>query len=367
MPRKRISTTLAIMVAVSIPAFSQTPEPAKKTLERRGPETVQPATTQAVPPQAMPAPAATAESKLAPAAKPATPKEAPTDYILGAEDQISLWTPEAEELNGKALRVEGNGSLTLPLVGTLKAAGLTANQLAVEISKRLEKYYLKPQVVVSVTEYRSQPVSVIGAVNTPGVHQVQGRKTLVEMLSLAGGTRQDAGSKIIITRRAEWGMIPVEGAVMDASGEFSTAEIDLSAAVTAQRPQDNIAVKPNDIIAVTKARLVYVVGEVNRPAGYVLERKGLSVAQALAMAGGLKSTAAGKDAAIIHKDEAGPKERTRVNLGEVLAGKAADIEMEPDDILFVPDSKPKKAVFRAAEAAIQMATGIAIWRAGNPI
>ncbi len=354
MPRKRISTALVIIAAVSIPAFSQAPAAPQKTLERRGPE-------------AAPAPLPLPAVQATPAAvKPSTPKEAPADYILGAEDQISLWTPEAEELNGKAMRVEGNGSLTLPLVGTVKAAGLTASQLSAEISNRLQKYYLKPQVMVSVTEYRSQPVSVIGAVNTPGVHQVQGRKTLVEMLSLAGGPRQDAGSKIIVTRRAEWGLIPVEGAVMDASGEFSTAEIDLAAAITAQRPQDNIAVKPNDIIAVTKARLVYVVGEVNRPAGYVLERKGLSVAQALAMAGGLKSTAAGKDAAIIHKDEAGPKERTRVNLGDVLSGKAQDIEMEPDDILFVPDSKPKRAVFRAAEAAIQMATGIAIWRAGNP-
>jgi polysaccharide export outer membrane protein len=357
MPRKRISAALTIIVAVAMPAFPQLPAP-QKTLERRGPEAVPP-----LPPVAAETPAA----KPAPAsAKPSTPKEAPADYVLGAEDQISLWTPDAEELNGKALRIEGNGALTLPLVGTMKAAGLTAGELATEISKRLQKYYLKPQVVVSVTEYRSQPVSVMGAVNTPGVHQVQGRKTLVEMLSLAGGLRQDAGPKVIMTRRAEWGMIPVEGAVMDPSGEFSTAEIDLSAAITAQRPQDNIAVKPNDIIAVTKARLVYVVGEVNRPAGFVLERKGLSVAQALAMAGGLKSTAAGKDAAIIHKDEAGPKERTRVNLGEVLSGKAQDIDMEPDDILFVPDSKPKKAVFRAAEAAIQMATGIAIWRAGNP-
>jgi len=308
-----------------------------------------------------PSPAKPAEA----AVKQPVPKEAPADYVLGAEDQVSLWTPEAEELNGKALRVEGNGSLTLPLVGTVKAAGLTASGLAAEISKKLEKYYLKPQVVVSVSEYRSQPVSVIGAVNTPGVHQVQVRKTLVEMVSLAGGPRQDAGSKVMVTRRAEWGLIPIEGAVMDPSGEFSTAEIDLRAVTTAGRPQDNIAIKPNDIIALSKARLIYVVGEVNHPAGFVLERDGLSVAQALAMAGGMKLTAAGKDAAIIHKDEAGPKERTTVNLGDVLAGKAPDPEMDPDDILYVPDSKPKRAAYRAIEAAVQLATGVAIWRAGS--
>ena len=116
----------------------------------------------------------------------------------------------------------------------------------------------------------------------------------------------------------------------------------------------------------TKARLIYVVGEVNHPGGFVLERKGVSVAQALAMAGGMKTTAAGKDAAIIHKDEAGPKEGTRVNLRRRPRRQVDRIEMQPDDILYIPDSKPKKAIYRAAEAAIQMATGIAIWRAGTP-
>jgi polysaccharide export outer membrane protein len=327
------------------------PKP-QKSLERRPADYVPPVPTQ---PEAAAKPA-----------KAAKPKEAPADYILGAEDQISLWTPESEELNGKALRVEGNGSVTLPLVGTLQAAGLTATQLSAEISKRLAKYYVKPNVVVSVTEYRSQPVSVIGAVNTPGVHQVQGRKTLVEMLSLAGGPREDAGPKVVVTRRAEWGMIPVDGAVMDSSGEFSTAEIDLKAVVSAAKPQDNIAVKPNDIIAVQKGRLVYVVGEVNRPGGFVLtNRDGMSVIQALSMAGGMKGTASAKGASIIHKDEENPTERTKINLSDVLSGKTTDLEMQPDDILYVPDSRPKKAAFRAAEAAMQAVTGVVIWRAGS--
>jgi polysaccharide export outer membrane protein len=327
----------------------------QKSLERRPADYVPPVPKQ---PEAA--------AKPAKPAKPSAPKEAPADYILGAEDQISLWTPEAEELNGKALRVEGNGSVTLPLVGTLQAAGLTASQLSAEISKRLGKYYVKPNVVVSVTEYRSQPVSVIGAVNSPCVHQVQGRKTLVEMLSLAGGPREDAGPKVVVTRRAEFGMIPVEGAVMDPSGEFSTAEIDLNAVVSSQRPQDNIAVKPNDVVAVQKGRLVYVVGEVNRPGGFVLtNRDGMSVLQALSMAGGMKGTASAKSAAIIHKDEENPTERTKVNLSDLLSGKTTDVEMMPDDILYIPDSRPKKAAFRMAEAAMQAVTGVVIWRAGS--
>jgi polysaccharide export outer membrane protein len=332
------------------PAVSQTPGQSQKSLERRPPDWTPP----------VPAPVVKPASPLV---KPAASKEAPADYILGADDQISLWTPEAEELNGKLLRVDGNGSITLPLVGTIKAAGLSASQTAAEISKRLEKYYLKPQVVVSVSEYRSQPVSVIGAVNTPGVHQVQGRKTLIEMLSMAGGTKAEAGPRVIVTRQAEWGPLPVEGATTDPSGAYSTAEIDLEAVTSAQRPQDNIAIKPNDVISVPTAPLVYVLGDVQRPGGFVLsKRSGLSVLKALSMAGGIKSTAAAGKSAIIHMDESGPQERTKLNVNDVLSGKVSDMELMPDDILYVPDSKPKKAGFRIAEAAIQAMTGVAIWR-----
>jgi polysaccharide export outer membrane protein len=352
MPRMRICMAATVLFGCLAPAFSQTPvQPQQKQLERRS-----------LDPALQPA---TGIKPAAPAAKPGTPAEVPADYILGADDQISLMTPEAEELNGKVLRIEGNGSVTLPLVGAVKAAGLTPAQFAGEISTRLQKYYVKPHVVVLVSEYRSQPVSVIGAVNTPGVHQVQGRKTLVEMLSLAGGVRQEAGPTVVVTRRIEHGLIPVEGAAVDASGQFSTAQIDLQAVTSAERPQDNIAIKPNDVISVPKARLVYVVGEVERPGGFILnERDRVSVLKAVSLAGGLKSSASAKNARIIRDDESGPQERKVVNLSAVLDGKQADVDLLPDDILYIPNSRSKKAAIRAAEAAVQAITGVAIWRAG---
>jgi polysaccharide export outer membrane protein len=351
MPRKRISAAAVIVLGTFSPVFSQTPVQPQQRLERRPvDQVVQPVK-----------PVNPADAPV----KQATPKEAPADYILGADDQVALWTPEAEELNTKVLRIEGNGSITIPLIGTMKAAGLTPAQLSAEISNRLQKYYLKPQVVVSVSEYRSQPVSVIGAVNVPGVQQVQGRKTLVEMLSLAGGPRQDAGPTVIVTRQAEWGPIPVEGATMDASGRFSTVEIDMKAITSAERPQDNIAVKPNDVISVPRAHMVYVIGEVERSGGFILnEREGVSVIQALTLAGGMKSTASAKNARILRKDETGPSEGTPVDLRAMLTGKERDRTLQPDDILYIPDSRPKKAAFRAAEAALQTITGVAIWRVG---
>ncbi len=353
MLRKKISTAAIMLMGAVAPAFSQAPAQPQKTLERRGPDL----TAQPVQP---------VDVAAQPAKKAETPKEAPADYVLGADDQISLWTPEAEELNGKTVRVEGNGNITIPLIGALKASGLTAPQLSEAIGKKLEKYYVKPQIVVSVTEYKSQPVSVFGAVNTPGVQQVQGRKTLVEVLSAAGGPRPDAGPTVTITRQAEWGPLPIEGATTDPSGRFSTAEIDLKAVTSSERPQDNIAVKPNDVISVPPARLVYVIGEVQRGGGFVLtQRQGMSVIQALSMAGGMKSTASPSKARILRRDDSGPKEGKAIDLKAMLAGEKPDFELRPDDVLFVPDSTSKKAVIRAAEAALQTITGVAIWRVGQ--
>jgi polysaccharide export outer membrane protein len=359
MLRKRISIAAIAFLGAISPIYSQSQvepvqpvQPHPKTLERRGPDE-----------GAQPAKPAEAQARKDPA-----PKETPGDYILGPDDQIVLWTPEADELDKKLLRIEGNGSITIPLIGTMQAGGRTPPELAADIAKKLEKYYRNPQVVVSVSEYRSQPVSVLGSVNTPGVHQVQGRKTLLEMLSLAGGTRPDAGPTVIVTRHAEWGPIPVEGAKTDPSGQFSTAEIDLKGVTSSDRPQDNIAIKPNDTITVPKARLVYVLGEVERAGGFVLtERDGLSVIQALSMAGGMKPTAAPGSARILRRDESGPKEGMPVNLKEILAGKGSgkDFILEPDDILFVPDSKTKRVITRAAEMALQTVSGVVIWRAGR--
>jgi polysaccharide export outer membrane protein len=112
--------------------------------------------------------------------------------------------------------------------------------------------------------------------------------------------------------------------------------------------------------------MVYVIGEVERSGGFILnEREGVSVIQALSLAGGMKATASAKNARILRKDESGPTEGTPVDLKAMLTGKEKDRTLQPDDILYIPDSRPKKAAFRAAEAAIQTITGVAIWRIGD--
>src|SRR6266436_6897609 len=110
-----------------------------------------------------------------------------TDYVLGPGDQIAIRAANLEEISDKPITIDTGGYIRLPLAGRIHAAGMTIVQLETEITQRLKTYVLRPDVSVAVSEFHSQPVSVIGSVRTPGVQQVQGRKTLVEMLSMAGG------------------------------------------------------------------------------------------------------------------------------------------------------------------------------------
>jgi polysaccharide biosynthesis/export protein len=285
-------------------------------------------------------------------------------YVLGPDDQIAVHAPDAEEIGNAPIRIDTGGYIRLPLAGRIKAAGLTAEQLENEIAARLKVYIKQPDVAVSVHEFRSQPVSVIGSVKNPGVHQLQGRKTLVEILSLAGGLADDAGHSVKITRRLEWGRVPLREARDDESGGFSVGEVNLDSIMRARKPEENIVILPRDVISVPRADMVYVVGQVMKAGGFVLrERETLSALQALSLAGGTDRAAAPQNARIL-RPVAGAESRAEiaVDLKRILAGQAADVALESEDILFVPGSTPKRALARAAEAAIQLTTGLIIFR-----
>ena len=286
------------------------------------------------------------------------------DYILGPEDQITIRVLNAEEISDKPIEIPAGGYITVALVGQVHASGLAARQLARELAERLKKYLRDPEVTVEVVGFRSQPVSVLGAVTTPGVQQLKGRRTLAEVLSMAGGPKADAGNKIKITRRREWGKLPLSGAAEDASGDSSTAEVGLQAVTEGLSPGANILIQPFDVITVSKAEMVYVVGEVAKSGGFVLnEKERISVLEALAMAGGMRPTAAGKYAKILRGAKDGSKRvEIAVDLNKVLAGKAEALGMRPDDILVVPNNVARSAALRGLEAAIQVGTGVAIFR-----
>jgi polysaccharide biosynthesis/export protein len=285
-------------------------------------------------------------------------------YILGPEDQITVRALHVEEIGEAPMRVGSDGYINLPLAGRIRAAGLTVNELEKTIAGRLRQYVLDPEVTVAITEFRSEPVSVLGAVKTPGVYQVQGHKTLSEMLSLAGGLDTSAGSEVKITRELSRGPLPLDNATTDSSGKFSVADVNLDAILKADDPRSNVEIQPNDVITVPRAEMVYVVGNVQKAGGFVLnDRKDMTVLQALAMAGGPAPAASPRHSALL-REKPGDTQRTEIPLdvNKILEAKAPDVPMLPGDILFIPNSTGKKAGLRAIEAAIQLGTGVAIWR-----
>lgn len=299
-------------------------------------------------------------------AKPKCDSQVRSTYLLGPDDQLEISEPELAELAvpSKPTRIDGDGNIQVPLVGRVHVSGLTVQQVEQKLDQVLSKYIRHPRVAVNVTEVRSQPVSILGAVNTPGVHQVQGHKTLLEMLALAGGIRSDAGYSIRITRHLEWGCIPLPKAELDASGQFSVAEVNLTKIMQAENPEDNIQILPHDIVSVPKAEMIYVIGEVKRSGGFVLgEHQSMSVLQALSLAEGLNGTADARHARILRlKPNADQREEMSVDVKDVLRGKKSDVPLRGNDILFIPGSTGKKAALRTIEAAIQTGTGFAIWR-----
>lgn len=312
-------------------------------------------------------------------APPAPAENAAQGYRLGLNDEVIVRVLDAEEIPDQPARVDGRGNLNLPLVGRVPAAGLTVEELEDDLTARLSRFLREPQVTVTLAEVRSQPVSVLGAVNKPGVHQIESAMTLVEILSLAGGLREDAGHTIKITRQAEYGPVPLSGAQGDASGRFSVAEVNVQEVLEARRPDDNIVIRPHDVISVPRAAMVYVIGEVEKSGGFVLEeRQSVSVLQALSLAGGLTDVAAIEHARILRGGEgdgagggagggiagAGERVEIAVDLKAIMAGKTADVALEPEDILFVPRSGKRAASQAVKKAALGTLTGIAIWRIG---
>jgi polysaccharide export outer membrane protein len=247
---------------------------------------------------------------------------APSTYTLGPNDQTSFWGIDVDEIVNKQFRIGPEGYVSLPMVGRLRAAGLTIRQFEETLNEQLSTYIREPHVVVTITEFRSQSVSVLGAVRSPGTYQLQGRKTVVEMISLAGGFREDSGNTVKIDRELEWGKIPLSNASIDPLGKFSVAEVRIKEILEAKSPEDNTLMMPHDVIVVPRGELVYVIGEVNKAGGFILtERSNMSVLQALSLDEGSQRTADTRHAKILRL-EPGQEQRREiaVNLPRRLPG-----------------------------------------------
>jgi len=277
-------------------------------------------------------------------------------YLLEAEDQLLVHVVDVPEIPERPQKLDRDGDLRLPIVGRVHAAGMTIRQLEAELTERLKFYVRDPDVSVTITEFRSQLVSIVGAVASAGAKQLVGQQTLLEVLTLAGGLSADAGPTIRVSRKIESGPIPLPDATTDATGAFSVVDLDAKALLDGTNPEQNIPIKANDIISVPRVDLVYVVGEVGRPGSVPLRGgRALSVMEAVSSSGGTLRTAAIGRVRILRLVE-GQDKRTEVavNLNEIMNGKTNDPALIAGDILVVPDSAGKRATARAVDAAVQM-------------
>jgi polysaccharide biosynthesis/export protein len=285
-----------------------------------------------------------------------------SSVVLGPGDQVTVAAPEIEELDRRQLKVQSDGTVSVPLVGPMKVTGLTPQQFAEQLTKALQTQFKDPKISFTQIDVRSKPVTVLGAVNQPGVVQADGRKRLIEILSQAGGLRPDAGPTLTLARKSgQPSAFPAE-VKTSVNGNNLTAVIPISGLMEGTDPASNVLVQSGDIITVPKGKLVYVLGDVKRAGGFPLgEANDLTVLKALSLAQGLRDTAKPNEARILRDDADGHRSEVPLDLKKLLEGKLPDVAMRANDVLYVPSSTSKKVASRTLDALIQTGTGIAIY------
>jgi polysaccharide biosynthesis/export protein len=296
---------------------------------------------------AAPDPSVTTSSSL-PSAGSSAPSGTETlasRLLIGDGDLLKvsiLGSPESDQ----DVRVSAEGNVALNFIGKVHVAGLTIEEAEAAIAKKLVTggFYTDPQVSLLTKEYATQGISVLGEVQKPGVYPLLGPRRLFDALSLAGGTTPKAGRIVSVAHR-------------DRPQEPVTVALSNDPVTTAA---SNIEVFPGDTVMVSKAGVVYVVGDVKKPTGVIMENGRMTVLQAISMAEGTNPNAALNKAVLIHNTASGRQE-TPLQLKNMLAAKAPDIAVQPDDIIFVPNSAAKSASKRGLEAVVQAAVGVAIY------
>ncbi|HUM04684.1 MAG TPA: polysaccharide biosynthesis/export family protein [Terriglobales bacterium] len=273
-----------------------------------------------------------------------SPPEASSTAKLGVGDLIEVSVYGVPDLNTKA-RVGSNGDVYLPLIDYVHVGDLTVEEAQELIQKRLSDggFVRSPHVTIFVSESTSQAINVMGEVARPGPYSAIGDRRLFDVITAAGGLTDKAGRNVTIIHR---------------ENPDQRTELHLATNL-GEDTQNNVPVLPGDTIIVSRAGIVYVVGAVGRPSGFLVEDNTLSVLKALALAGGGTRTASLNNAKILRQTPSG-LQQIPVPLKKVLQAKAADVAMLKGDVLFVPSSTTKSVAFRSAEAAMSMTTALAV-------
>jgi polysaccharide export outer membrane protein len=294
------------------------------------------------------------------------------DYLIGSGDLIGIEVFDVPELS-RDVRVNETGYISLPLMPTkIHAAGLNPIQLQDKLAELLQTNGLvsTPQVTVSVKEQHSQPITVIGAVKNPMVIQAMRKTTLLQALSQAGGIADDAGTTVVVTRPSPDTSDSIE-LVADPSATPASPQtftISLADVLESANANFNIPLIGGDVVSVPRAGIIYVVGAVTHPGGFLMQNDldRMTMLKMISLAGGPTNTAKLKNVVILRKNlTTGNRDQVPVDMAKVLSMKSQDVPMQPNDILFVPDSNGLKALHRAGDVAVALTSGIGIVAAGK--
>jgi len=268
----------------------------------------------------------------------------PSALLIGPGDELDIAVYGAPDLS-EHTRVSGTGNISMALIGDVRVAGLSNSEAegAIEGQLRRNNIVNDPQVSVYVKEYTNSGISVAGEVVKPGFYSALGPHRLFDVLQAAGGPTDKADNKVVISHRDQKDSVTLR---------ISKDPAEMAAS--------NVALQPGDTVVVPRAGIVYVLGEVTRPGGYVLNSTGgLTVLQIVAVAGGPSHVASAGKTRLLRRTGNGFQEE-RIDLTKLLRGKAHDVAVRDQDILFVPSSVIKTAL--NASALIGIAASAAIYR-----
>jgi polysaccharide export outer membrane protein len=290
------------------------------------------------------------------------------EYVIGSGDLLGIEVFDVPELS-REVRVNETGYISLPLMPSkVRAAGLSPYQLQDKLAELLQTNGLvsTPDVTVSIKEQHSQPITVIGAVKTPMVTQALRKTTLLQAISQAGGIADDAGSTVIVTRPTPDPLEsadPVDTSSPTAPKPPQSFTINIADILESGDPRFNIPLIGGDVVSVPRAGIIYVVGAVQKPGGFLLQNDldHMTMLKMLSLAGGTTNTAKTKNAVILRKNpDTGKRDQVPIDLNKVMHLKTQDVQLQSNDILFVPDSNGLRALHRTGDIAISLTTGIAI-------
>jgi polysaccharide export outer membrane protein len=262
--------------------------------------------------------------------QPSSTKMIAAPVRIAAGDLLDISVFDNPELT-QQVRVGADGKAQLALIGSTHLAGLTGQEASEMVARELREhnFLLRPQVNVLIKEYSSQGVSVMGEVQHPGVYQVLGPRTLLDVVSMAGGLTTVADTRITVKRR---------------TGTEENVTVKLKNDDAQSSLSNDVQIYPGDLVLVPRAGLVYVLGDVNKPGGFVMQDNGkITLLQALAQAGGASQTAAVNRAVLLRKNGDGYV-KNKLQVGRISRGEDGDLELHANDIVFVPNSRLKNAM-----------------------